>query len=393
MHCALEAHARFPSRTRGEGKKVFGILDMAVYKEGAYRLYGSTKLRQNRFLTHREDRSEHGLSRATFLASLVQHFAEPVTRLLRCSVPAGETLRTDLLRPRHAGRLYLARSGVNALPLPLLQRILQLAEGAAMCAAVCRRWHLAVTGSCLATRISATLVQQLRQVVMRETAACGIEGPIKEAPLLFAGVYGRCVVFGQVSRRCELSWQTNGRDHKGNSIYWVLFPDLGVFYHKCHDAECKQRVRSEQPSLLPEIELETVEGEGGGRGCLLRNRELQVEALIALEGRGIVRRIPTEVLFCVRWENVPRREQALEVRRLAESSLTVVQVSDLVRFENETQLFAVRAVDEREGTARLEAFDGAEGTLLCDRKMVLMLRLMGALVRIPTQIASSCAFE
>ncbi len=347
------------------------------------------KLRQNRFLAHRDDREEHVLSKATFLASLVQYFDAPVARLLRCAVPPGEALRTDLLRPRHVGRLYLARSGVNGLPLAILQKILALVDGAAACAAVCRRWQLAASGHCAATRISAALVHQLRQVLLRETARCGIEGPIKEAPLLFSGVYGRCVVFGQASRHCELSWQTNGRDHKGNSIYWVMFPDLGVFYHKCHDAECKLRVRTEQPSLLPEIEIEMVEGEGGARGCLLRNKELQVEALIALEGRGIVRRIPSEALFCIRWENVPRREQVLEIRRLAESSVTVVQESDLVRFENETQLFVVRAVGERDGTAWLESFDGPPAAMACDRRTMQMLRLMGALIRIPTQLASS----
>ncbi len=397
MLCAIEAHSRFPSRTKGEAKKVFGILDMAVYKPGAYRLYGSTKLRQSRHLTHKDDHDPNTLSKGTFMASLIQHFEGTVERVLKCQVPAGEALRTDLLRSRNGGRAWLARSNINGLALPLLQRILAFAECESVCAVVCKRWHVAVTGVSLLPRVSALLLQRLLQLLTEEAKICNIEGAFKSAPLVYSGVYGRCVIFGQASRRCELSWQVNNRDHLGNSIYWVMFPDLGVFYQKCHDAECKLRVSTrEQPSLLPNVTLSIVEGEEGTRGCLLRNSALQVECLIALEGRGIVRPIPDNVLFCHQMENASqgRSDAAVEIRRIAENSLTVVRVSDLVCFENEERVYVVRSVSSRGQSARLEAFEakGEDGAVVeCDRRTVQMLRLVGALIRVPTQLVSSSA--
>lgn len=129
FQCGREAHLRFPSRTAEGSKKIFGILDMAVYKAGAYRLYGSTKLGEDRFLLDEDGNGREGMSKQVFLSSLVQHFAGSISRVLQCEIEGDATF--SLLRrgkPNDEDRILRGEKGINALPISILRRIVSFAD-------------------------------------------------------------------------------------------------------------------------------------------------------------------------------------------------------------------------------------------------------------------------
>jgi hypothetical protein len=200
-------------------------------------------------------------------------------------------------------------------------------------------------------------------------------GEIKAVPLEYQGVYGRCLVFNQKSRECELSWEVNGRAHLKNSIYWVVFPDLGIFYQKCHDAECKLRIlRGAQPPL-EDIELVCEE-----LSCTVRNAQLDVQCVIALQGRGQVRKIPHQVLFWRLENNLGDRRRFI-CRSLSENVETAFGVMDLLSWrdgDREDVLLARRW--NAEGRLELVPFDGrgTTGVIKCGPDLAMRLCLVGA---------------
>ena len=187
-HCALVCARRFPSLTE---HKVFGILDMNVYKPGAYRLYGSTKLGQDRFLVHQEDYpSGNVVNEKIFYDSLVQHFATNaiVQSILKCEIPLGSS---TMIRRSKEESSFASRSGINALPMGLLRRILETSEsGNSDHALVCKRWLLALTGvSMHGLGASIPLIDALRNMLRQAVGpleAAKVTGKIKE----FQGFYG-----------------------------------------------------------------------------------------------------------------------------------------------------------------------------------------------------------
>ena len=195
---------------------------------------------------------------------------------------------------------------------------------------------------------------------------------------------GRCICFDHQTQSCVLSLEYNGRPHVANSIYWVVFPDLGIYYQKCHDDRCKSTViRAEQPQL-DHVTLDSNPAQEAGQEgtLLLRNSLLGTSAIIPVCGRGLVREIPIATLFFRQIQNLPQRQDTLVVRRLSENSVTRICISDLVVFGNETDnVYSVDSIDSDQDEAVLSGFNVATTQLLlCDGEMVQRLVLVGALM-------------
>ena len=104
------------------------------YKAGAYRLYGSTKLGQDRFLVDESGAGKFNPSEEVFLRSLVQRFVS-VRTVLRCHRRDGDNGDGDvaaLLRrggaKRNRDAALRTRTGINSLPLEILRKVLQMSE-------------------------------------------------------------------------------------------------------------------------------------------------------------------------------------------------------------------------------------------------------------------------
>lgn len=323
----LEAARRWPSWTAESDTRVYGILDMAVYKAGAYRLYGSTKLGQQRPLRVPGEVPHAALSEGVFFASLVQHFDRGTTlaRVLECAVRpdaqlpavralAGGLVSVRLSPPATVDDYRRSAEGINSLPLTLLARIV-VSVAAAAC--VCRRWYQAVHGHWPLRARDAVLEAAVRHAIGDAHPDGALDGG-----RYYEGWYGRCLVFNQRSRQCELNAQLKGRAHLHNTVYWVALVDVGVYYQRCHDVDCKA-------VTLPGL-------------CA---------------GRGVERALPAHALYCHRSSNVGSGA-ALMVRRLVDNRETLLRPGDVVHLAGDGAVrYAVRAVDCIARTADLERLD------------------------------------
>lgn len=375
---------------------------MNVYKPGAFRLYGSSKLGQNRFLVHKGKEGVTGdgmqLNAKVFFDSLVCYVPREgyVDSVLTCSplddAPISGNMFIKHRNSSHHEMCFVSNSGINSLPLRLLRKILQYSGSENTDhILVCRRWYLALTGSLPSDKNNVTLIAMLHEMIAAEV---GDRDKLKLVPLSFSGVFGRCYVYGHAIHRCELNAQLKGRPHKKNTIYWVCFPDLGVWYQKCHDADCKETMLMKSNPPLPGIRLEL---DSETKSCTLINETLDVSCVIACEGRGIVRHIPFDVLYCVRIENVRPPQSTpstsssssssaaigtfLCIPRLHDNSVTIIRPLDIVCFQNDPcHLYSV--VQSSPTNCILTSFPPSHqsSSWVCEGPSIALLSLVGAVI-------------
>ena len=386
--CSVIASKSHPRYINDFSRSLFGILDANVYKLGAYRLYGSTKYGQERYLLRCTDQMEDGvLDESTFYKSLVCHFPA-LDRILMCKESEksayGVSRNHEVLKERR---------GINGLPLHVLKKILEECRtlDSTDLFLVCKRWYYVLSGRFVVNEETHRILEaSLREMLIRNHGQKQGE-VVSEKSIFFFGEYGVCFVFGQKSHNCELQKQWKGREHFRNTIYWVCFPDLGVYYQKCHDADCKamQIEKSVQPDLGNELKV-SFEEEDEDEVCILTNGSFGVCCPIASKGRGIVREIPRNVILCIPpFENERNvNGKVLVVTKLIERQEIIVKEMDLVSFENEDTIFVVKEIyeeneqyeqDESPIKACLKELDD-ENVIQVGKKDVNKLKLMGALL-------------
>jgi hypothetical protein len=299
-----------------------------------------------------------------------------------------------LRRSRPFTDLYRTAEGIHSIPLGILRNKifvlideLQLLDLAKMC----KRWYLAINGRYVRSGSDALLIEKLHQMlnkVVRErhrTDEPELKPLTESNPLRYDGVYGRCYVFAHQSQECELNYEALKRKHLKNSIYWVCFPDFGIYYQKCHDIECKERLLKMVQPALPHVKVSVEKGEGGDEKdcCLVSNSLLQVQGMIAHCGRGVVREIDEEVLFHRVLKNVrPPSAQLVKIIFSVHShSKTILQVGDLVTvWEEEAVLWELVKMEEAEEQVQLRRWEEHARSETMRSVSYLKLNLTGAVL-------------
>ena len=359
-----------------KSRNVFGVLDMSPYKEGAFRLYGSTKKGKDRYLVH-ECCDE--LSSDMFYSSLLQYF-EGIPSLVYCQMKEQPIVSTKdpkqqqiriLPKFRDNDSFFKARSGINSLQKNILQRILEYAlneneEEREAYASVCKRWFQLIQGSWPASKPDPVLIGSLSQLLKSHLRN---DEQLRGQIMYFEGSFGRCYVIGTNSRNCEMNWEIKKRDHLKNTVYYVFLIDLRVFYQKCHDVDCKGYLLEGHKRERFEIQSLGTFGGAFVDGFFGDKTELI--------GKGKVREIPQSFLFPRVFEN--EREDVftpyIVVLKLYNNSKTIFSEKDFVSYNDKE--YYLRKVEQD----RMILRNGEEKIVVCEKDFKDLTLIIGKKMR------------